>query len=115
MPRETPKRNTRIVLLSCKHTNVFDAPTPEVGDEVWCRTCSKYSIVEHSADEYWYKCETCGCTRRYGQARVNSELGAVRHRRNRQHHTVSTYLGKQRLHTFMPDRITLADAEIPPF
>lgn len=116
MASKTPNRNTCIVLLGCNHSSVFDAPTPEAGDEVFCRRCNNYSIVKDTGVEYYFKCRTCKYCRHFGMARINAELAAMRHRRKYSHHYVDIFHGTEKLHTFGPyEQLTIANAEIPPF
>jgi len=112
------------VYYSCGHDGTYRAPGPRVGDWVLCVYCDGYRIVTVSREgangQHSWKCRNCPSGRSYGQAKVNRDLGAVRHRRKRPGHVVDLFHGSRLEHTYGNDsQMTIEDLakdlEKPPF
>lgn len=100
-----PKR----VLLRCKHATDYPYPYPVVGDEVYCRHCGDYSIVESTVDEYRVRCGGCTLSRSYGRDLALARNAANKHSAKTDH-TVSIWDGGEVLETVQPSE---AQQELP--
>lgn len=112
-------KQTFVVELACKHIAYYSFPCPEVGEVIHCRKCGKYCAVTSSAVEYRAKCRACKYSKAYGTAKINAELGAVKHRKAKQGHIVDILLGTKVVTTFGDkDRAaqrSIQELELPPF
>ena len=112
------------VILVCKHTLLFKANPPLVGEIVWCLKCRKDVAVTDSTPEWSIKCRTCRYSEQFGQARLNAEIAAGTHRRRKgkERHVVALLNGVAVVRVYDGRMPTLddvlkdtGDSTIPPF
>jgi hypothetical protein len=84
-----------VVLLDCCHLLYFPPPAPRKGDQIYCRTCTKYRKVSHVATEYVAKCYgyNCKLTRRFGVDKEAAIRFIDRHRNLYPHHNMRLLRG----------------------
>lgn len=90
-----------LTLLRCNHTAEYD-PTPELGDEVYCRKCGDYSIVKLNTAEWRWRCFACATSRRFGADETEVYRAARRHQR-KYHHVVLVMRGYEVKGTVGPE------------
>lgn len=84
------------VTFLCGHVRIFQGSAPPVvGDELWCVKCRNTTFVSVAPDEWRIRCRGCRYARAYGAAKLNAEIGAVRHRRAFSGHIVELLNGQE--------------------
>lgn len=103
-----PKSQT-LKTLECGHTvhilSFIQAVNGE--DPFFCPRCQEMRLIEGVIHQWRYVCGSCSVSRRYGEAKLNAELGAVRHRHKFPGHVVSVMYGPNVKHTFGQNTIPL--------
>lgn len=90
-----------IVTYLCGHSRVYqNVQPPVIGDELWCPKCRRYTFVSLAPDEWRIRCRGCHYARSYGAAKLNAEIGAVRHRKAFTGHLVDLLNGEKVERTF---------------
>lgn len=99
------EHNTRaLISFDCGHSRLFANPAPRNGDVLWCVRCRKERKVMTAPGEWKLKCRNCVYSRSFGQAQLNTEIAAAKHRMNHPHHVVDIYNGQVIRKTFGVDR-----------
>lgn len=117
---ESPRnRVSFIITFDCKHTRIFPAPSPKIGDLLWCPKCAKDVHVANAPAEWRLRCQGCGYSKPFGDARLNAEISIAKHRMKFPTHMVTLYNGHNKIKNYgesyqdvipmMPER----DSEIP--
>lgn len=88
------------VTFECGHKRVFPAPTPKVGEILWCPQCAKDVKVMFAPDEWRIRCTGCIYSRPFGAAQLNAEISAAKHRMKHPDHAVRIYNGAKLVKTF---------------
>lgn len=96
----TTPRITHVVEFSCKHVRTFDAPSPKVGEKLWCPQCRIEVVVTRAPAEFRIRCENCTHSKPFGAAKLNAEIGAAKHRMRYPTHVVRIYDGLKIVKTF---------------
>lgn len=116
------KDQRRLKELECGHAVDVGAFTSNNSHDIfWCRRCDKDVMLAGVKHEYRWKCADCSFGRKYGEAKLEAELGAVKHRNQRggkgRGHVVTVFYGPKVIHTFgNKDQLALIpDNERPPF
>lgn len=120
MSKRSDKRTlTFQVELQCGCTKVFPSPPPTKDDIVLCRYHNRYETVRLVLDEWRTSCVDCTYGKPFGQARVNAEIGAAKHRQKKPGHRVEIRHGGEVVMTMGENdramQLTIDSAEQPPF
>lgn len=89
------KTHRTLVVLSCLHTAVFDAPAPAVGERVYCFRCGAYRDAMEAPPDYSVRCESCQYGKHCGNALITAETAATKHSLARPGHRVQLRNGTQ--------------------
>ena len=82
----------RMVILGCHHKMFFDPP-PNPGDEVYCRWCRTYQLVDVTIAEWRIRCDRCPFSHPYGADESRAKRTGIRHVGKYPGHTVTVYQG----------------------
>lgn len=91
----TPNSASNMVILSCKHTATFSPPAVK-GDEVYCRKCGNFRLVDVATAEWRIRCRYeygCQLSVRYGADESRAKRSAIRHVARYPSHTVAVLQG----------------------
>lgn len=91
------------IQLSCGHQPYYHLPYPKVGELLTCMDCRRNARVIHAPNEFRISCNNCIFSRRFGNAKVNAEIAASKHRRKYPSHVVGMYTGARLVRTFPRD------------
>jgi hypothetical protein len=89
-----------LVTFSCGHSQYFRYPAPKQGETILCLRCRICRMVISAPDEWRLKCRNCIYTRAFGQAQLNCEISAGKHRIKYPGHVVDIYNGNVVRKTF---------------
>lgn len=90
------EHSTRVLITtSCGHNRLFAIPAPKTGEVIWCLRCRQERKVISAPGEWKIRCRNCIYSRAFGQAQLNSEISAAKHRMKYPTHTVDIYNGQE--------------------
>jgi hypothetical protein len=91
---------SRLITYDCGHTQHYKNPYPKVGEMLYCLKCRMEVRVKLAPAEWRIRCRHCVYSRPFGDARLNAEISAAKHRRNHPSHVVALFQGGELIRTF---------------
>jgi hypothetical protein len=108
------EHNSRtLITYECGHSQLYGSPAPKLGEMVLCLRCRKYRKVITAPNEWRIKCRGCIYSRPFGQAQLNAEIAAAKHRMKNPAHIVDIWNGNVIRKSFGLDRNQTVIKPIP--
>lgn len=122
-----PFKRYVVVEYECRHRREFSAGghVPPVGENMYCLTCRRETVVIKHLDEYRVRCSDCRYSRPFGANRLQAEIAASKHHNRFPYHEVTMWKGHRSEHVWKRNEAKIfteplpgkraAQVDLPPF